>query len=208
MARRWMLLLLVIASLALPGCLGRRPDAAPPTTSVPQPGSPTGSGNQQGDGLTAGSGGGAGAGPCAVAEPAPVEGTRKVLLYFTCGEEERPVTRLVPEGAEPLQATLAELLKGPTETERKAGLTSWFGPSTAGMLQKATITDQGRAVVDFADFSRVIPNASTSAGSTALIGELKGTVLGIPGVREAEFRFEGDCERFWNWLQRGCEIVK
>jgi hypothetical protein len=63
-------------------------------------------------------------------------------------------------------------------------------------------------VVDFGDFSGIIPNASSSLGSTILLGELNATVFQFPAVRSVEYRFEGSCDAFANWLQLDCEKLR
>lgn len=136
------------------------------------------------------------------ADPAAVT----VSVYFTRDERPAPVTRDVPADA-PLRGALEQLLQGPTAEERAAGLFSFFSPETAGMLRSVHLDERGRATIDFADFRMVIPNASTSAGSAILLGELHATILQFPGVLEADYRIEGSCELFWNFLQRDCGIV-
>ncbi len=133
--------------------------------------------------------------------------TDEILVFFTSEERPRAVTREVPHGDDLLRAALLELLEGPTRGEQAEGLDSFFSPSTAGMLSDVTLDDTGHAVVDFEDFSRIIPNASTSAGSFIVLGELNATVFQFPEVRSVQYRFRGDCDAFWNWLQRGCQTV-
>ena len=60
------------------------------------------------------------------------------------------------------------------------------------------------AVVDLADLRRVIPNASTSLGSTLLLEALNATVFGASAADSVEYRFEGSCEAFGEFVQRGC----
>lgn len=158
--------------------------------------------------------------------------TDTVQVYFSRGEEIEGVVRevKVAEGAvvrdSPdvdtftptrgrtaggdvalLEAALRELLQGPTEAERQSGLSSFFSAETAGLLQGVSLDDDGRATVEFADFSDIIPNASTSFGSTMLLRALNATVFQFPRVQSVEYRFGGSCEAFWNWLQRDCGIV-
>jgi hypothetical protein len=75
------------------------------------------------------------------------------------------------------------------------------------MLRSISVRD-GLARIVFADFSSRIPNASSSAGSTDLLAQLRATIFQYPTVREAEITFNGSCEAFWNWLQRGCEVMR
>jgi spore germination protein GerM len=134
-------------------------------------------------------------------------GAAEVTVFFTRNEQPVPVTRAVPATVAVLGAALDALLAGPTETEQARGISSWFSAATAGMLLGVSVSDQGHAVVDFADFSTVIPNASTSAGSAMLLNELNHTVFQFDNVRSVEYRFEGDCTRFFEWLQLSCERI-
>lgn len=49
------------------------------------------------------------------------------------------------------------------------------------------------ATSDFADFSTVIPNASTSAGSAMLVSELTTTLLQFAEVGAFNLGFDGSC---------------
>lgn len=131
-----------------------------------------------------------------------------VAVVFTRGEAPEPVWRPVRASADRLTAALTWLLQGPTPEERAAGVGSWFSPATAGALRSATVDAGGHAVVDFRDLPALIPSASSSTGSTMLLMELDGTVFGVPGVRAVEYRVDGSCERFWNWLQYDCHAVE
>jgi spore germination protein GerM len=95
---------------------------------------------------------------------------------------------------------LAQLLAGPTAEEQAQGLDSWFSEETEGMLNSVVIED-GVAEVNFADFSVIIPNASTSCGSASLIAQLDNTVLQFPQVDEVVYTFDGDRAAFYEWLQ-------
>jgi hypothetical protein len=64
----------------------------------------------------------------------------------------------------------------------------------------------GHAVVDLGDLRSVIPNASTSAGSALLLAQIDATVFQFRSVESAEYRLQGSCEAFNEWLQfGGCE---
>lgn len=132
-----------------------------------------------------------------------------VTVFFSSGDSVVAVSRPRPAsaGANELAAALRLLLRGPTEAERAAGLHSWFSAETAGALRSAAVDDDGHAVVDFENLRDLIPNASTSAGSAMLLRELNATVFAVPSVASVEYRIEGSCDRFWEWLQYGCEVV-
>lgn len=148
------------------------------------------------------------AGCTAPAKPIPA-GKAVVHVFFHCGDSEKPVglPRVVGAADRTLATALQELLKGPTEAERKAGFSSWFSDRTAGMLQAVGVSKEGRAIVDFANFAHVIPNASTSAGSAALKRELGYTVAQFKEVKEIEYRFQGSCDAFGEWQQTGCVVL-
>ena len=95
---------------------------------------------------------------------------------------------------------LTQLLAGPTEEEEASGLRSWFSDQTAGMLN-GVVVEGGVAEVDFDDFSKIIPNASSSCGSASLLAQLDHTVLQFPEIDRAVYSFGGDRDAFYEWLQ-------
>ena len=152
------------------------------------------------------------------AVPTPQLRGGEVLVYFTCKdpkpEESFGVQAVIRPGStatetEPrLRAALEAQLAGPAPDEQARGLISWFSEDTAGMLNSVSITPDGIAIVDFKDFSRIIPNASTSAGSYMLLSELNSTIFQFEDIKAVEYRFDGSCEPFWFWLQSDCNRVE
>jgi hypothetical protein len=130
-----------------------------------------------------------------------------VVVVFTRDEAPVPVVRAVTGPSTGPRDALEWLLRGPTPEERDAGIHSWFSAETAGALRSIEIDSTGRATVDFRDLRRLIPSASSSAGSAALLLELNGTLFRFPEIRSVEYRIDGSCETFWNWLQYECRIV-
>ncbi len=131
--------------------------------------------------------------------------TMTVRAYFHKGPANDPqrvvaVTRTVPRSSAVLTTAVNQLLAGPTAAERSAGYWSWFSHRTAHMLRGVSLAN-GVAHVDFRDFSHVIPNASSSFGSAALLAELDATVTQFHGVRSAVYSFNGDAVPFYEWLQ-------
>lgn len=117
-----------------------------------------------------------------------------------------PATQQDAETA--LRAALERMLRGPTDAERAAGANSWFSDTTADALESVDVDAAGHATVEFADLRRMIPNASSSAGSAMLLDELKAAVFSVPAVESVEYRIDGSCEAFWEWLQvGGCQRV-
>jgi spore germination protein GerM len=147
---------------------------------------------------------------CTVPTPAARAGYITVLVYYTCEDVPDgalPVARQVPATDAVLHAALTELLKGPTDAEKAAGLRSWFSGATAGMLREVRIQD-GTAHVDFKNFQNIMPNASTSAGSAQLLAEVGRTIFQYKALKEADVRFDGSCQAFWGWLQRDCQTMQ
>lgn len=138
-----------------------------------------------------------------IREEAPVQVTRRVAIHPV---PIHPTPGIVQaEGV--VRLALETLLQGPLPEERAAGITSFFGPGTEGLLRDVFL--QGDTmVVDFGDFSATVPNAGSSTGSFYFLMELNGTVFAVPGVETVEYRMEGSCEAFWNFLQRGCQVVR
>lgn len=135
----------------------------------------------------------------------PAADTMTLEVYFHRGKADDPdavvpVERTVPTTEKVATAALEELLAGPTGAELKAGYWSLFNSATAGMLRDVRVAN-GVAHADFRDFSAIIPNASTSFGSTALMAELDSTLRQFPTVRSTVFSFNGDVRAFYSWLQ-------
>jgi len=110
-----------------------------------------------------------------------------------------PVVRKVAGPVTPAVA-VRELLAGPTAEEAAAGFSSLFGPATAGALLDVVVAE-GFARVSFRDLRTIIPNASSSCGSAALLRALDATLAQLPGVRGARYSFGGDEAAFYEWLQ-------
>jgi spore germination protein GerM len=128
-------------------------------------------------------------------------------VVFTRDEAPVAVRRPVTVYPVNLRTTLQLLLRGPTRDERDSGLHSWFSDATANALRSVDVDATGHATIDFQDLPHLIPNASSSAGSTMLLHELNGTVFQFPEIQSVEYRLDGSCDAFWEWLQYGCQIV-
>jgi spore germination protein GerM len=152
--------------------------------------------------------------PAATPAPAesPLPAAKSVWVYYMMSDDENmtpvPVARSVPDADPPavLTATLTELVKGPTDAEKAAGLTSWFSPATADAV--AAVSGGGSEYsVDFDGLNALIPNASTSAGSRMLLSQLNSTVFQFDFIQTVHYSVNGDCAKFWEWLQMGCHPV-
>lgn len=104
-----------------------------------------------------------------------------------------------------LRAALEQLLQGPSDP--RPDVHSWFSSATADALRSVSVDSAGHATVDFEDLRTLIPNASSSAGSAMLLEELNTAVFSVEGVRSVDYLIEGDCERFWEWLQYSCQTI-
>lgn len=141
----------------------------------------------------------------AAGSPSPVAspGMDRVVIYLvgdasvSCAAThavERAVTVATPEAA------LRALLAGPTVAERAAGYSSWFSAATADMLDRVTVGD-GVARVSFRDLRPVIPGASSSCGSEALLSALDATLGQFPAMVSTRYSILGDETAFYEWLQ-------
>ena len=145
------------------------------------------------------------ASPATGPSTAATAATATVQVHFTRSGGACDATTPFPrEVATPrvLAGALEQLLAGPSAAERAAGARSFFGPDTAGMLRSVRITG-GVAHVDFADLRDVIPGASSSCGSAALLAQLDATVMQFPTVQRARYAIEGSEATVSEWLQRG-----
>ncbi len=145
-----------------------------------------------------------GAAPPGSASP---RATATVAIFAPRGSGGADCTRVLPlprtvQKPAVLAGAMRALLAGPTATERRRGFGGWFSARTAGLLRSVRIT-HGVAHVDFRDFSRRIPNASTSCGSAMLLAQLDATARQFPTVERAVYSFDGSATAFYAWLQRG-----
>lgn len=126
-------------------------------------------------------------------------------VYFHKAQDSDPsavvaLPRTVPGPIRVADAALSALLAGPTDAERAAGYWSHFSAATAGRLNFVRAANQV-VHADFRDFSRVIPNASSSAGSAALLAELDATLMQFGPAASTIYSFDGDVAAFYEWLQ-------
>lgn len=140
-------------------------------------------------------------------------GVVSVWVYYTIASDENmtpvPVARSVPDSDVPatlVRSTLQELMKGPTDAEKAAGLISWFSPATANDVSGVT-GNNNEYTVTFTELDTLIPNASTSAGSQMLLSQLNSTMFQFDFVGSVTYTLEGNCDAFWEWLQSGCYTV-
>ena len=136
--------------------------------------------------------------------PAPPAGSRVVSIFAPrcVGNDCSRVLPLRRRVAAPalLRGAMRALLAGPTRAERTRGYGGWFSVGTAGRLRSVRIA-HNVAFVDFHDFSRVIPNASTSCGSALLLAQLDRTAKQFPDVHRTVYSFDGSRRAFYEWLQ-------
>jgi hypothetical protein len=136
---------------------------------------------------------------------------RTVLVHFLCGEPDPyPVVIALPrpigEGSGVLRAALEAQLEGPTEAEREAGIESQFAPASAGLLRGVTVSD-GLAVVDLdGRIRQELSQVGTSAGGVGFLDQLDATVFQFSTVDRVEYRIDGSCDAFYEWLQSACEV--
>ena len=132
----------------------------------------------------------------------------QVAVYYgveassDCGEV-RPNTRRLVDDFEVYRQTFQQLVAGPSASEVADGAASLFSSETADVTKSAILTD-GLLTVDFTDLRPLIPNASTSCGSEALLAELNSTAFQFAEVERTRYLLDGSCQDFANWLQREC----
>ncbi|RHW35972.1 hypothetical protein D1B31_17950 [Neobacillus notoginsengisoli] len=136
-----------------------------------------------------------------------------ILVYFECQGFEEPsppskaVLREVKSGEKVesrIEYAVKQLIRGPSKEEIKEGFISIFNEETADSLHSIELQDSGHLIVDFVDFSKIIPNGSTSASSFAMMETLNKTVSQFAEVETIEYRFDGSCSGFFGWIERIC----
>lgn len=101
---------------------------------------------------------------------------------------------------ESLRLALKHLLKGPTSRERSQGFQSSFSDKTAGLPNKVEVVD-GKALVDLRDFTKLIPEVSTSHAGAIFKFSLNLTVFQFDEIEQVQYSLEGNCKRYWEFLQ-------
>ncbi len=119
-----------------------------------------------------------------------------------CGEVEA-YTRRLDDDFEIYRQAFQQLVAGPSASEVADGAASMFSADTADVTKSAILTN-GLLTVDFADLRPLIPNASTSCGSEALLAQLNGTAFQFTQIDRTRYLIDGSCNDFANWLQREC----
>jgi spore germination protein GerM len=112
--------------------------------------------------------------------------------------------RIINAAADPIESVFQLLVAGPTTGERTTGAGSLFTSDTDGMVRSVTV-EGSLLTVDFEDLRPLIPNASTSCGSFSLIAQLNGTAFQFEELDRVTYQIEGNCQTFFNWLQRDCQ---
>ncbi|TFB24074.1 hypothetical protein E3U55_04480 [Filobacillus milosensis] len=135
-----------------------------------------------------------------------------VKIYFRCTELDiyplsvKPVLRdMTKEETLKNQVIFAiqQVLKGPTHEEIEKGFSSTFKDDTSDMLKEIKWQENGHLIVNFTDFSKIVPNASTSTGSSYMMASLNSTISQFKEVQTIEYQFDGSCESFYEWIQVG-----
>lgn len=104
------------------------------------------------------------------------------------------------------QATMKELLKGPSQGEKDQKFSSFFSDATKDALLSLIIKNE-TAYVNLADLRKIIPNASTSCGSSQLMSQIETTLKQFPTINKVIVAFDGDPQTFYDWIQVGCDTT-
>jgi hypothetical protein len=137
----------------------------------------------------------------------------KATLYFSnerrkpAGETDCAVTygveRAIPANADPVRVKLELLFGGPSASERSLGYSSMFSDQTKGILNRVKVINKV-AYVDIKDIRSIIPNASSSCGSAALLAQIEETLKHNRDIDKVIVAINGNPETFYDWLQLGC----
>lgn len=139
--------------------------------------------------------------------PTPGNGEMTITLFFQCADDtdvpdiSTPTTRVVQETNGVIEATLGALLAGPTDAERTAGIQSFFSAESADALDSVEL-DGDHLIVDFND-GIIINNVSTTTGGMYFMAELQANLFQLPEVDSIEFRLNGSCQAFGDWMEIG-----
>lgn len=134
--------------------------------------------------------------------------TMEVKVFFSAGDgtdcsEVRAVTRTVPQTQSVATAALRELFKGPTQEEKKTGMSSFFSEDTKDILDRVNVKD-GAAYVNLdGSVIQKLGNATSSCGSQAFTASVEETLKQFPTVKKVFFAIEGSPRDYYDWVQIG-----
>ena len=134
--------------------------------------------------------------------------TQQVTVWFSAGDGSdcsavSGITRDISSGQDSISGAFEHLVSGPTEAEVTDGASSPWSTETSAVVRSVDLRD-GVLVVDFDDLRPLLPNASTSCGSEALLTGLNQTAFQFSEVERVRYTLDGSCDAFGNWLQREC----
>jgi spore germination protein GerM len=115
----------------------------------------------------------------------------------------RAVTRTIPKTKSVAKAALEELFKGPTEKEKKDGLSSVFFEDTKSILLGIKIK-KGAAYVNLDGLViEKLGSATTSCGGAGYDASVEKTLKQFPTIKKIFFAIDGDPAIYYNWMQIG-----
>ncbi|MFQ5554354.1 MAG: hypothetical protein ACE5GC_03145 [Acidimicrobiia bacterium] len=151
-------------------------------------------------------------GSCEEELPPEREGTTLLRVFYTCGTGTAPtgdsfVFRTVPATDEPLEATLRQLVAGPSNDEIDLGFRSVFTSADAEIIDSVSIRGR-KATVDFTSLP-VINNLAPEDDVGFFVANLNANVFQHAAIRTVEYRIDGSCSAFWAHVAdgTGCRVV-
>ncbi len=115
-----------------------------------------------------------------------------------------PVNRTISLNGDPFLQTLNLLFLGPTEQEKAEGYTSVFSPENKDILKNLDISHDGIVYIDLYDIRPIMPEISSSCGSSQFIKSIEETLKQFQFVKKVIFAINGDPKIFYEWIQLGC----
>ncbi|MGB9680972.1 MAG: GerMN domain-containing protein [Minisyncoccia bacterium] len=115
-----------------------------------------------------------------------------------------PVNRTISLNGDPFLQTLNLLFLGPTEQEKAEGYTSVFSPENKDILKNLDISPDGIVYIDLYDIRSIMPEVSSSCGSSQFMKSIEETLKQFQLVKKVIFAINGDPQMFYEWVQLGC----
>jgi lipoprotein-anchoring transpeptidase ErfK/SrfK len=136
--------------------------------------------------------GGSAGTPAGGAEPESDSGDSGVKLYFTSGEQFRPVERDLPDAGSPLAAATEALVEGPTKQERSAEVVPRTQIPAGVEIEEVSRSEDGTATAELSpEFLAGIPrdpaerDAAEQADLNARLAQVTYTLTQFKGVESA-----------------------
>lgn len=127
-------------------------------------------------------------------------------------DKTRAVIRTIPETENIAYSAIEQMFIGPTEEEMNDGLIriNANDEKISDVIKRIFVIDN-TVYIDWYDFSQQNSVSddkpffyNSSSGGCNVIPPIENTLKNLPDIENVIYAFEGDPEKYYNWIQIGC----